>query len=206
VNVNELQCDFLAATGRKFLRGPRGAGFLYVSDRVLQKGMYPLFVDLWGAKWSAPDEFLLNSGAKRFEKWEFPHALVHGLGAAVTYANRAGVAFCGKRARQLAEYVRRKLSVLEDVRVLDRGRERCAIVSCEIRGWDADELVRLLRKHNVNTSSSPREYAVIDMDEKRVSSTLRISPHYYNTLTEIDAAIFALKSIASRSPGGLSLT
>lgn len=68
-------------------------------------------------------------------------------------------------------------------------------MSCEIRGWDASELVRRLREYRVNTSASPREYAVIDMDEKRVSSTLRISPHYYNTLGEIDVAILALESI-----------
>src|SRR5438105_7262761 len=82
VDVNALRCDFLAATGRKFLRGPRGIGFLYVSDRILERGAFPLFLDMRGADWTDPDAFRLADGARRFENWEFAYALVAGLGAA----------------------------------------------------------------------------------------------------------------------------
>ncbi|GAA5521255.1 hercynylcysteine sulfoxide lyase [Fodinibius salicampi] len=82
VDVMDLHCDFLAATGRKFLRGPRGVGFLYVSDRMLKQGYSPLFPDTRGAKWISANNFQVEGDAKRFENWEFPYALVLGLGAA----------------------------------------------------------------------------------------------------------------------------
>src|SRR2546423_3009521 len=90
IDVNALKCDFLAATGRKFLRGPRGLGFLYVSDRLLERGEFPLFLDMRGADWTDPDAFRLADGARRFENWEFAYALIVGLGAAVRYALAAG--------------------------------------------------------------------------------------------------------------------
>src|SRR5437870_12204784 len=90
VDVRELRCDYLAATARKFVRGPRGIGFLYASDRMLERGAFPLFVDMRGADWTDPDAFRLADGARRFENWEFAHALVLGLGEAARYALAVG--------------------------------------------------------------------------------------------------------------------
>src|SRR5437762_10787806 len=126
VDVSRLRCDFLSATARKFLRGPRGTGFLYVSDRVLQRGMYPLLVDMRGAEWLGADEFQLATDASRFENWEFPYALILGMGAAARYAAMVGIEEAQQRARKLASYTREKLSAISGVRVLDRGPELCA--------------------------------------------------------------------------------
>jgi selenocysteine lyase/cysteine desulfurase len=195
VDVARLRCDFLSATARKFLRGPRGTGFLYVSDRVLQRGMYPLLVDMRGAEWLGADEFRLAPDASRFEKWEFPYALILGMGAAARYAATVGIEEAQRRARKLATYTREKLSAISGVRVLDRGPELCAIITVEVRGKHAGQLVTELRKRNINCSCSPRAYAVIDMDEKEAASALRISPHYYNTLEEVDAVVGTLEEI-----------
>lgn len=195
VNAEELRCDFMAATSRKFLRGPRGLGFLYVSDRMLGNGHYPLFPDTHGARWIAPDRFKLEPDASRFENWEFPYALVAGLGAAAGYALEIGMEKISGRARELAGYARERLSELESVRVLDRGSQRCAIVSAGIAGGDAGRIVASLRDRDINTSASRRHHAVIDMREKEFETALRISPHYYNTPGEIDALIEALKNM-----------
>ncbi len=201
VDVEDLRCDFLAATARKFLRGPRGAGFLYVSDRMLKQDASPLFVDLHGAAWKEPNVFLLRADARRFENWEFAYALVLGLGAAARYAIDVGIDRASKRAFGLAESLREKLMTLPDIRILDKGQIRCAIVSAEIRGYDARELVPLLRSHNINTSAILRDYAVIDMDEKKAATALRISPHYYNTEDEIDACINVLSDVLTKTEG-----
>src|SRR3989475_571382 len=108
VDVNALRCDFLAATGRKFLRGPRGIGFLYVSDRMLERGAFPLFLDMRGADWTDPDAFRLADGARRFENWEFAYALVAGLGAAARYALAVGSGG-RERAWRLAALLRERL-------------------------------------------------------------------------------------------------
>src|SRR2546425_7940438 len=108
VDVGALRCDFLAGTGRKFLRGPRGVGFLYVSDRMLERGAFPLFLDMRGADWTDPDAFRLAEGARRFENWEFAYALVAGLSAAARYA--LGVGAAGReRACRLAPLLRPQL-------------------------------------------------------------------------------------------------
>jgi selenocysteine lyase/cysteine desulfurase len=192
VDVRALQCDFLAATGRKFLRGPRGIGFLYVSDQALERGLYPLFVDLHGADWTDPDAFTLGDGARRFENWEFAYALLLGLGEAARYALAVGAEGFA-RAQFLAAALRERLATLPGVRVLDRGRERCAIVTMDPAGRDAAELKLALRARGINASSADRAAGVLDMDEKGVTSVLRLSPHYYNTEDELEIVVSALK-------------
>jgi selenocysteine lyase/cysteine desulfurase len=196
VDVNELKCDFLGGTARKFLRGPRGIGFLYVSDRMLERGAFPLFVDMRGADWTDPDAFKLADGARRFENWEFAHALVAGVCEAARYALAVG-AEGQERARRLGAMLRERLAKVRGVRVLDRGRERCAIVTVDVRGQDAEELKLALRSRGINTSSTDRKSGVLDMDEKRVSTALRLSPHYYNTEDELDAAVAAVAELAA---------
>ena len=90
LDVKALDCDFLSATSRKFLRGPRGAGFLYVSDRALQSGLEPLFIDMQGAKWMSKDSYEAKVDATRFEDWEFAYALLLGTSVAIDYCLRIG--------------------------------------------------------------------------------------------------------------------
>ncbi|HEV8453346.1 MAG TPA: aminotransferase class V-fold PLP-dependent enzyme [Gemmatimonadales bacterium] len=197
IDVQLLGCDYLAAAARKFLRGPRGVGFLYVSDQRLEAGAHPLLVDMHGATWVEADAFDLTPDARRFESWEFAYALVLGLGAAAAYALDVGVDNARDRARELASYARTRLAMVSGVRVLDRGPELCAIVTAAVAGRHTKEIKLALRARGINTSSPEREDAVIDMDEKQASSALRISPHYYNTKEEIDIAIDALKEIVT---------
>lgn len=197
LDVERLQCTYLAATARKFLRGPRGVGFLYVSDAALAAGQYPLYIDLHGAHWAEPDRFELVRDATRFENWEFAYALMLGMGTAAAYAQRVGVEAAGRHASQLARHAREQLSAIPGVRVLDAGEELCAIVTVEIDGHDASDVVRELRDEAINTSALDRSSAVLDMDDKQVRSALRVSPHYYNTVREIDIVVGAIEAIAS---------
>jgi selenocysteine lyase/cysteine desulfurase len=197
IDVTRIGCDYLAGTARKFLRGPRGLGFLYVSDRTLQNGAHPLLVDMHGATWTEADSFVLSPDAKRFESWEFAYALVLGLGAAAAYALEVGADKARDRARELAAYARTRLARLPGVRVLDRGPELCAIVTITIADRNTSDIKLELRSRGINTSSPHREDAVIDMDEKHTSSALRLSPHYYNTTEEIDTAVEALEELLS---------
>ncbi len=193
IDVGQLQCDFLGATARKFLRGPRGLGFLYVSDRALSAGRAPLYIDMQGARWREANEYELVEDAHRFENWEFAFALVLGLGKAAEYALQIGMNTIAPRVQDLARTLREKLSGLDHVRVLDRGREQCGIVTAAIAGHDAREVVMRLREEAINVSATLREYAVLDMDAKGVASAVRLSPHYYNTHTEINIAVSALE-------------
>ncbi len=205
VDLQRLHCDFLAGTARKFLRGPRGVGFLYVADRMLQAGRYPLYIDMHGATWTEADAFALTPDARRFESWETAGCLVLGMGAAARYALEVGVERARDRSRALAIYAREQLAQLPGVRVLDRGPELCAIVTIAMANRHAPDVKLALRARGINTSSPEREDAVIDMDEKRTATALRISPHYYNTGEEIDRMVEELKSeltVSPKSAGG----
>jgi selenocysteine lyase/cysteine desulfurase len=195
VDAEALHCDFLAASARKFLRGPRGIGFLFVSERALEEQLQPLYLDMLGADWVGPDRYQPREDARRFENWEFPYALVLGMGVAIEYAMDVGVEVARNRSWRLAQTLRDALAGVRGVRVLDRGPELCAIVTVVVEGYTADALVEELRIQGINTSALDRVSAVIDLDEKGVSSALRLSPHYYNTESEVRAAVAAIRSV-----------
>jgi selenocysteine lyase/cysteine desulfurase len=190
VDTARLRCDYLGGTARKFLRGPRGLGFLYVSDRALARGDYPLDVDMRGADRTAGAEggFTLKDGARRFENWEFPYALVLGLGEAARYALEVGVEEAGARAAGLAAEVRERLAALPGAEVRDHGRHLCAIATVTFAGYDATGLMHRLRERGINTSVAAGE------DGSPVPA-VRISPHYYNTREEVDALVTAVEDL-----------
>lgn len=198
VDPESMGCDFLSATSRKFLRGPRGAGLLWVSDRVLDSGLEPLFPDLRGADWIEGDLYQPAPGARRFETWEFAWALVLGMGTAASYAMDIGLDAIWDRVRGLAGRLRRQLSAIEGVRVLDRGQELGAIVTASVEAWVPADLVGALQTRGINTSSQTRLDAVIDYDAKGTDGALRMSPHYFNTDQDLDTLIDALSETLHR--------
>lgn len=199
IDVEDLPCDFLAGTARKFLRGPRGQGFLIVSDRILAEGRFPLYLDLRGGTWTGPDDFSPAPDARRFENWEFAYAGLLGLGVAARYAHEVERGGGFARTQWLAGYARARLADIDGARLLDRGPALSAIVTADL-GRDAGSVMRALRAQGINTSTLTRASAVIDMDAKGVQSALRISPHYYNTVAEIDQAVGALAEALAECP------
>jgi len=195
VDVEAIGCDFLSATFRKFLRGPRGAGFLYVSDRILQKGWYPLYIDLRGATWTGADNFTVREDAIRFEDWELPYALVMGSKVATTYAMEVGLEAIAARNRELTELIRNRLPEAgwQDH---DKGKMTSAIISATRPMEEPRQAVKILRDKDINTAIAFRQNAVIDFDAKGLNWILRISQHYYNTESEVDRLIEALAEIS----------
>lgn len=185
LDVQQIHCDFLSATFRKFLRGPRGAGFLYVSDKALEAGLEPIFVDLLSATWTSPDGYEIRSDARRFELWERPLALMLGSKACVEYALNIGLPQIETRVKQLADLCREKLSAISGIKNLDKGIERCGITTYAVDGWQSAALKTKLQEFKINTSIAIRTGAQIDFGEKGVDWALRVSPHYYNTEEEI---------------------
>ncbi len=195
MDVKRIKCDFLSATSRKFLRGPRGAGFLYVSDKALEAGLEPLFLDMRGAEWVEKDQYVPRADATRFEDWEFAYALQIGTRVAMDYAQRIGIDRIWNRVHQLADFTRTELTQLAGVRVLDRGPELGGLVTFTTPADGPDKLVSGLLKRGINSVASYRGYAVIDFDDKAVQWAVRLSPHYFNTVEEIRSAVRAVDEI-----------
>jgi selenocysteine lyase/cysteine desulfurase len=204
IDVEHLGCDFLTTTCRKFLRGPRGSGFLYVSDRALAAGYEPLFIDMRGARWTGFEEYEQVETAARYEDWEFSYATVLGAAAATRYALAVGIEAIAERTPALGGGLRERLAEIEGVRILDRGSERCAIVTFTLGGWTSEALAHELRRQGINSSVSAREHALYDFTDKGVDACVRLSPHYYNTEQEVDDVVAALREVAPRQPRSLS--
>ena len=195
VDVNEMGCDLLSATGRKYLRGPRGSGFLYVKREVLDR-LEPPFLDNHAANWTAPDKYELRQDARRFENWENNYAAQLGLGAAVDYALDLGLENIAARIDVLAALLRQRLGAIPGVTVADIGRRKCGIVSMHLAGKDLSALRTTLRQRGFNCSISTPASTLLDATARRLPDVLRASVHYYNTEEEIERFTTELAGLA----------
>ena len=186
VDVQKIGCDFLTATGRKFLRGPRGTGFLYVSDNVLTQKLAPLLIDMNGGKWNSFDDYEPIHTAKKFEYWEQSCATLVGLTEAVRYANEIGLPNIQNYNQHLSNELRKLLTASPNIQVLDQGNSLASIVTFYHHKLALPTLQHLLAQNQVYHSVSFKGSALIDFSKKNVDWAIRFSPHYFNTLEEIE--------------------
>ena len=186
LDVEKIACDFLMSAFRKWMRGPRGTGFLYVSNKVLQKGYSPVCLDGGGAMWTNENEYQLADSALRYQFWELNYGLVLGAKVAAEYALEVGLGNIEKRVLELATYTRQQLASKLGATIQDKGVRQCGIVTASFEKIELSKLTNHLMKNQVNVSFAQRNHAVIDMDDKGIDWALRVSPHYYNTKEEID--------------------
>jgi selenocysteine lyase/cysteine desulfurase len=184
IDVATIGCDMLSGTGRKYLRGPRGTGFLYVRRAVLDR-LEPPFLDLQAATWVEPDRYEMRPDARRFENWERNVAAQLGLGAAVDYALGWGLADIAERVEALAAELRRRLAEIPGAIIRDRGRRRCGIVSFTVEGKPARDIVASLRQQRINCHASGPGSTLLDARARRLPDLVRASVHYYNTEEEV---------------------
>lgn len=194
LDVEALQCDILTGTGRKFLRGPRGTGFLYIRKDFLNE-LDPPFVDLHSAKWVRDDHFDFVPNTKRFENWESYIAGRIGLMQAVRYANNIGIDQIETRVTHLAQTLRDQLTALKHVDVHDLGLKKCGIVTFTKKGIQSDAITSQLRTQGMNISVSVLSSARLDFGERNLESAARASVHYYNTENEIERFVAAIDSL-----------
>ena len=203
VDVDATGCDLLAATGRKFLRAPRGTGFLYARrsllDRLDRDGAEPAFLDLLGADWVAPDDYVLRPDARRFENWESNLAAVAGLRAAVAYARSWGLDAIAGRVGTMADALRGRLAEVPGVRVHDLGRHRSGIVTFTVDGVAADEVQARLRSQGINVSVSGPSSTRLDAVRRRLPPLVRASVHYVTTDGELDRLAAAVGDMVASS-------
>lgn len=184
LDVRTIRCDALSGTGRKYLRGPRGTGFLYVHPR-LRAALEPSRLDMHSADWTAQDTYRVRDDAKRFESWESNVAGRLGLGVAVDYALAWGLPAIEQRVATLADRLRTALGDVPGVTVLDRGVRKCGIVSFTVDGVPAGEAHERLLAAGVNTSVALGGNNQYDLVPRGVTDLVRASVHYYNTDEEL---------------------
>jgi cysteine desulfurase / selenocysteine lyase len=194
MDVAEIGCDMLSATGRKYLRGPRGTGFLYVRRDIVET-LEPPFLDLHAAQWVARDRYQVLPDARRFENWERNYAAKIGLGVAIDYALGWGLDVIWERVSSLAEELRARLEQLPGVEVQDLGAVRCGIVTFTVTGQEPQEICQALGERGINISVSGLDSTRLDMESRSLNGLIRASVHYYNSEEEVERFCRELASL-----------
>jgi selenocysteine lyase/cysteine desulfurase len=197
LDVDELGCGILTGNGRKFLRGPRGTGFLWVHPELISR-IEPVMLDLHAASWVAPDRYEVRGDAGRFEMWERDVAAQIGLGVAVDHALGWGIDDIAERTGALAAGLRQRLAELPGVMVRDRGRQLCAITTFTVDGIDPEAVRARLRGAGVNVSVTTLDSAQLDLSHRGLESVVRASVHYVTTEDELDRFTAELRSLIAR--------
>ncbi|HUV21148.1 MAG TPA: aminotransferase class V-fold PLP-dependent enzyme [Gammaproteobacteria bacterium] len=188
LDVDVIQCDVLTATGRKFIRGPRGVGFLYVRSAVLDT-LHPPMIDLFSARWIAADRYELRADARRFENWENNYAARLGLGRAIDYALDIGIEVIEREVTRLAALLRDLLRAVPAVTVQDIGKHKCGIVTFSMAGVEAVEIETYLRNNRILVSVSSPASTLIDANRRQLPVLVRSGVHYFNTEAELEALV-----------------
>jgi selenocysteine lyase/cysteine desulfurase len=196
IDVERIGCDLLTGTGRKFLRGPRGTGFLWVRGSALDQ-LDPFVAEIASATWDGDRSFTWAPGARRFETWENNYVAIIGLGAAVRQALDLGLDAIGERTRLLGAGLRERLESVPGVRTHDLGAERCAIVTAAVAGHPAGEVAAALAAMGINVSTTVPDHSQFDTEQRAVHPLVRLSPHYFTTDDELDRAADAISRIAA---------
>ncbi|MBX3499639.1 MAG: aminotransferase class V-fold PLP-dependent enzyme [Alphaproteobacteria bacterium] len=191
IDVEALGCDFLSATGRKYMRGPRGTGFLYARRSAYEK-MEPIFLDNHAARWTASEEYKVVPDAKRFENWERYFAGVLGLAAAADQSVELGMDAVWARIRLLADGLRARLSALKGIHIADLGAVRGGIVTFSVDGAEHTAIKARLRAQAINCSVSTQFSSRLDLEGRGLKDVVRASVHIYNTEAELDRFVAAL--------------
>ncbi|HEX3767033.1 MAG TPA: aminotransferase class V-fold PLP-dependent enzyme, partial [Puia sp.] len=194
INVKEIGCDILSATGRKYLRAPRGTGFLYVRKEV-QDTLKILFMDGHTAQLINENSFEIRKDARRFELFEKNRALTMGLGRAIEYALEIGVGRIWQRIQFLAGVMRRQMSEIDGITVHDNGYQKSGIVTFTVDGVGSSHVRAALSEKKIHVSVGLAKSTLIYMNRKSLTTVVRASIHYYNTEEEINRICEALESI-----------
>jgi len=194
VDVREIDCDMLSVTGRKYLRAPRGTGFLYVR-KTIQDKLKLQFMDGFTTQWVTETDYKIRDDARRFELYEKNRALILGLGKAVEYALNIGVDRIWQRVQYLANILRNQLRSIEGISVHDFGDEQCGIVTFTVNEIDSAVIKAKLAEKQINVSVGLAKSTLFFMNKNHLSSVVRASVHYYNTEKEIIIMCDVLRSL-----------
>lgn len=195
VDVDAIGCDMLSATSRKFLRGPRGQGFLYVRNRMLDR-VSPPFVETESVSTVNLEGYVLHDSARRFETWEKNYANVLGLGTAVGYALDLGVDAIWERIQLLAATMRDGLRLIDGVTVRDLGAVQGGIVTFDVSGRAAAEVKAALREATINVSTPRSASSPVDTHRRGLDGLVRASVHAYNDEAEVDRFLGVVAELA----------
>ena len=194
VNVDAIGCDMLAGTSRKFLRGPRGVGFMYVSEKALKR-LDPVMMSNQSAVWTGADEMNVRNDTRVFEAWERGVAAQLGFGAALEYLLSIDTDAAMKRTIEMGHYLRQKLSEIKGVTITDPKGPLAAIVTFQVDGHDPVDVKARLASQGIAVNVASVVHTRLDLEARGIDSLVRAAPQYYTLHSEIDGFVEAVAAL-----------
>lgn len=190
VDVQDLDCDFLAFSGHK-MSGPTGIGVLYGKKDILEK-MEPVefggemidFVDLYDSTW--------KELPWKFEGGTPIIAGAVGLGAAIDFLESVGLDHIEQHEHELVAYAMDKLKNVEGFTMYGPQENHSSLITFNIDGIHPHDLATILDSFGIAVRAG-HHCAQPLMKWLDVSATARASFYYYNTLEEVDRLVEGLK-------------
>ena len=194
VSFTDIGCHMATATSRKFLRGPRGVGFLYI-DKAARQQLDPIVVTNKAATWISDGEYELSEDAAMFEAWESSCLVNMGFGAALDYLLMQGVGKTTAHLQALASGLRKDLAVINGVTIECPDIAEAAIITFNKVGWDAPLLKTAMAEKGITVQVSSIFHTRLDYGARGIETAARVSPHYYNTADELNRFLNVLESL-----------
>jgi len=194
VDVDRVGCDILTGTSRKFLRGPRGIGFLYVNQKA-RSVMEPVVLTNQSAEWSSAEEYSLRDDARVFEAWERSVINQLGFSAAIDYLLELGVDAATQQIAKNAAYLRKRLPDVKNVTIECPPGAVSAIITFNIAGRLPSDVKSILEDQHIAVKTASVVHTRLDMEHRGIESAVRVSPHYYTTTEDMDLFLTALEAL-----------
>jgi cysteine desulfurase/selenocysteine lyase len=198
IDVVKIGCDAYTATGRKWLRGPRGTGFLYVKA---DSSMSPLYVDLASADLALggdgkPSGVTITRGARRFELWERSIASMIGLKVAISQYLALDRDDAHAKMRSASLALRKCISGNSNLQLLGKETSESSIVGFyPLAPSREDAITKAFKASDVQVSTMGAWDCPLHFPKNGVSSIFRLSPHYYTEHDTLDLAKSVIQSL-----------
>ena len=193
IDVKKINCDVMVGSGRKYLRGPRGTGFMYIKDSI-KKNIRPSIFDSRSCVLKKMKTILYKKNL--FETFEFPPALIIGLSESLSYLNKLGIKKIEKKIKNLSIYFRKKIKKINSVTVYENPLLLSGINTMSVEKKPVEKIHKYLLKKNILTSICSTSTSYHHFEKMNVKKLLRISFHHYNTRKEIDYLVEVLNDLA----------
>jgi cysteine desulfurase / selenocysteine lyase len=197
VDVRALECDVLTTPGRKWLRGPRGTGLLYVR-RAFLSALTPPIVDHFTAPF-AQGRYTLRQDARRFETSETGIAARLGLGQALEEALTQGLENIQHRVFAKSHAIRQALAHIPNVQLRDIGVAQSGLVSFTFDHCNAKLAQARLNAQGVEVALNGLAFTPLDLQARGLTDILRASAHTTTTDADIDRLIHAVSETAANT-------
>ncbi len=189
LDVKKIKCDVLVGSGRKYLRGPRGTGFIFLNNKIRPR-ITPLILDMNNAKFNFNN--LRVNNRRVFENFEYSPALKVGLSKAIEKINKFGVNKSENIIKRKSILLRKKLKNFKQISFFENLNFISGINTLRIKNINVNYIHKYLLSKKILCSVSSFDASPLYFKKKKIHSVIRISLHEYNKISEINYLVKCL--------------